>query len=291
MPQGGEYDTIKKTKKGDSAVRKKRFAGTYAKAMVVACLLFAMIQSGCAKTVVQPGDVSSPNPKPTLGDALLTEAVTVTVSPTPTQEVQKGPENTPEPTVPSRTTGQPEISLAPTQEAVPTSEPAITVTPTVKPTPTEAVKEEVPVTQEPLPTGVPDFTALLQNGWQRTEDFFGEREIFFPGRFNCTELLTDEGRYEYRYTTPENDEAVFCIIGENDMTVQPFLDGLEQDRSDCRITTEGEEDYSYMYTDGVLIVKGRVYACAKGENMAQMRIELRYPAELMQTEGYEFYLK
>ena len=291
MPQGRECDTIEKKEKGDSAVRKKRCAGIYAKTLAFACLLFAITLNGCVKPTVQPGDTQSPAPKPTLGGNVLTGAVGVTLSPAPTQPTLKGPENTPEPTKPSEPTGLPEISSVPTKEAVPTSEPVLEATPTVKPTPTEAVKEEVPVTQEPLPTGVPDFIALLQNGWQRTEDFFGEREIFFPGWFSQTELLTEEGRYEYRYTAAEDDEVVFSIIGETDTTVQPFLDGLEQAWTDCRITAEGGEDYVYTYTNDSVLVKGRIYACYTEDRSARMRLELQCPADRMQTEGYEFYLK
>lgn len=261
-------------------MKKKPCAGTYTKTMAFACLLLALTQNGCVKPVERPGTVNSPTPKATSG------AVTGTAEPTPTQEVQKGPENTPVPTATPEPVKTPEASASP----APTSKPVAEPTPTEWPEPTKAVTEER-VTPAPLPTEAPDYVTLLQNGWQRAEDFFGYRELIFPGRLNRTELFTEEGRYEYRYTSDTEEAVVFYVIGETEVSVQPFLDGLEQNRPDCRITAEGEDDYTYTYTDGALFVKGRVYSCDSAAGTNRMRVELHYPTERLETEGYEFYLK
>ena len=230
--------------------------------------------------LVEP--VVTPEPLPTVTPVPeVTEEPLVTVTPTP--EVTEEPLVTVTPT--------PEV----TEEPLPTLTPVPEVTeeplPTVTPEP-EVTEEPLPtVTPEPLPTGTPDYGALLQNGWQRAEDFFGKREIVFSGIFDFTELIATEGRYEYRYTVGGDVTRLFCIIGEEDSGVQPFLDELEQLYAGCSIFPEGPEDYRYIYTEGAVEVKGRVYSCNTEEKVCRMRIEYHYPAGEQQTEGQDFYLR
>lgn len=214
----------------------------------------------------------------------LSPVPSITVSPSPT------PVSTPSPTA------QP--SIAPTKKPVPTPRPSITptkiptltqapsVTPTLQPTalPDSGVS--------PLPTALPDYVALLQNGWQKTEDFFGAREIFFSGMFDRAKIEAVSGRYEYQYASSLEEGIGFAVIGEEDAAVQQFLDELVLEYPDCRIVEEGEEDYSYTYQREKTLVMGRVYACKKGENMNRTRIEFYASIQAEgEMEGYGFYLR
>lgn len=238
------------------------------------------------------------SPTPVTGSAIsVTPAVTqsITVTPeTPTEE----PEISPGPV----TGGAVSVTPGVTQKPVPTDKPVITMppepTPELSPEPSPApVVTPGPTPTPEEPTGIPvpeiqpDYETLLQNGWQRAEDFFGNREIYFSGIFKQTELLTEEGYYEYRYTVPEDGTVVFSLIGE-ELPVQSLLDDLTQKGASCVIREEGENDYSYEYTEKGKRVSGRVYACTVDGKEYRMRIEMRYPASVeSQTEHYEFYLK
>lgn len=241
-------------------------------------------------TTLTPEPTKTPTPKPTPES---------TVTPVPTKEpvVTKGPE----PTVTSEPIVTPEPTRTPTPVVTEEPEPTVTPAPTETPTP-EVTKEPEPtmtpeltpeVTPEPAPTPevIPDYEALLAGGWQKTEDFFGRKEVFFPGKFNETMLYTESGRYEYRYMTVAEPEVTFSIIGEDGMAVQLFLDSLTQMGDICTIWPEGENDYSYVYADGQYTVAGRVYGCDTETVSRRMRIEFRYPAETLQTEEYRFYIK
>ncbi len=243
--------------------------------------LFLGVLAGCCacKSPEIPPEVTN-TPVPSVTDSVIptpepenpTEVPAVTEPPaTPT-------------TVPSVTTEPlPTDTPMPTEDptAVPTKEPEMTATATPE-----------PVTPTPEPTGQPAYDTLLQNGWQRTEDFFGCREIFFSGRFDRTELIAVPGRYEYRYTASSDAEGVFSVIGEEELAVQQFLDELVQESPDCTIEWEAEQDYRYCYTDGEYTVTGRIYACDTEEKVRRMRVEVRVPGtEESPAEGYEFYLK
>ncbi len=301
-------------------MRKENYAGKYKKRMALVCLLFVTAGAACVKTGIPEDGLPTATPLsgPTgtvTGEPVTAEPVptpeqlpvspteqpriTETMQPSVTPEVTEGPESvlTPEPTEEPTATPTPFVDPVVTPEPLPTAteapEQGITEEPlpTVTPEP-DVTEEPLPtITPEPLPTGAPDYNALLQNGWQRTEDFFGNREIVFPGIFDFTELIAKEGRYEYRYTVGGDATRLFCIIGEEDSGVQPFLDELEQVYAGCSIFPEGEEDYRYIYTEGDVEVKGRVYSCNTEEKVRRMRIEFHYPAGEPQTEGQDFYLR
>ena len=283
-----------------------KYAGNTGKRALLVCLLFAMCVGGCMRREV-PTDIS-PTPIPFHGvtEGVTPEPVTaepVAPSPEPTKEpvteATPTPSAEPLPTPEPLPTATPESTVTP--EPLPTATPESTVTPELLPTEIpestvtpEPLPTEIPestTTPEPLPTNAPDYGTLLQNGWQRTEDFFGCREIVFPGIFNRTELMTKEGYYEYRYTTDNEDGLLFRIVGEDEVGIQPFLDELEQVYAGCVVVPEGAEDYRYSYTEEDTMIKGRVYACNAGERKRRMRIEFCYPAEEAQAEGYEFYLR
>lgn len=255
--------------------------------------------SGCVTPTAGPGSTDTPVPPATEG-----------VKPTPEQTPPAT--NTPVPTVTEQVvkptvvptagpTATPGISVAPTErpETTPAVTPGNPVTPqppegeiTAVPTPTPEVSPEPTLTPEPLPTAAPEYDTLLQNGWQRTEDFFGCREIFFSGKFDDAEPVIGETYYEFSYRAVSDVSVLLRIIGEEGIGLQPFLEELQQNRPDCLIEQEGPEDYSYAYTDGKTQVKGRVYSCGDGETECRMRVEFYSPADSdMQTEGYGFYLR
>lgn len=240
--------------------------------------------------VVKP----TPEPEPVTGTPVpsVTEpAVKPTVAPT------TGPTDAPEmtPTAFSTPTECPEETPIVTPEYTPTPYyPEENITEVPSPTP-EVTPEPSPlptVTPVPLPTMTPEYDTLLQNGWQRTEDFFGGREIFFSGKFDDAEPVVGEGSYEFSYRAVSDVSVLLRIIGEEGKGVQPFLDELRQNLPECLIEQEGQGDYSYAYVDGKTQVNGRIYACADGETEHRMRVEFYSLAGSdMQTEGYGFYLR
>lgn len=232
--------------------------------------------------------ITEPPATPTTVPSVTPESLP-TDTPMPTEDPTAVPTKEPEMTA----TATPEPEVLPTAEPTPelsgTTTPEPVVSPTEEPTATPTPE---PVTPTPEPTGQPAYDTLLQNGWQRTEDFFGCREIFFSGRFDRTELIAVPGRYEYRYTASSDAEGVFSVIGEEELAVQQFLDELVQESPDCTIEWEAEQDYRYCYTDGEYTVTGRIYACDTEEKVRRMRVEVRVPGtEESPAEGYEFYLK
>ena len=286
---------------------KRKHDGKLKKRAVCTGLFLAVLFgiSGCVSPVqptITPGETGTPNPVPTeelppepTGTPAVTEPVgtpavgptkpvlvTGTPSPEATSEVRPTPENTPTPEVTGEAVNRP--TPAPTNEVTPelTGEPEQTPTPL----------PDAEITESPMPTPCPEYDTLLQNGWQRTEDFFGNREIFFAGLFTETQLRAEEGRYEYSYTVTENPFVSFSVIGEENQPLQLFLDDLGQKGTECVIVQEGESDYSYTYIEELVTVRGRVYSCPENENTHRMRVELRYPwAEESSTEGYDFYLR
>jgi len=218
--------------------------------------------------------VVKPTVVPTVGPTEIPE-MTPPVSTAPTEIPKNTPEITPEST-----------PTPPLQEGTVTEAPSATpvVTPEITPEPTK--------TPAPLPTAVPEYDTLLQNSWQRTEDFFRCREIFFSGKFDDAEAVVGDGTYEFSYRAISDVSVLLRIIGEEDKTVQPLLDELRKKWPECVITEEGPEDYSYVYVDGKTQVSGRVYACRDGVREHRMRIEFYCLSGVdMQTEGYGFYLR
>ena len=193
----------------------------------------------------------------------------------------------------------PEVSPDPikTPEAKPTPEvtsptPGLTDTPGPEPTEEPGLTPDVPVTSTPLPepTASPEYDTLMENGWQRTDDFFGYREIYFSGMFDNTELIAVPGRYEYRYTSTSDRNATFSMIGEEGVSVDAFLEELALTYPDCVIGWESIGDYSYEYTAGDYRVKGRIYDCGTGDSASRIRVEFYSPVGEEQKEGYVFYL-
>jgi len=158
--------------------------------------------------------------------------------------------------------------------------------------PEATVSPDAEETPTPEPTGQPEYDTLLQNGWQRAEDFFGQREIFFSGKFDRTELIAVPGRYEYRYTASSDAGITFSIIGEENVSIQLFLEELAGNSIECHIELEKKNDYRYLYTDGNYTVEGRIYRCGTDDASRCMRVEFRTAAkEELNTEGHEFYLR
>lgn len=227
-----------------------------------------------------PSPSSSPTPQPT-ETPTATARPTATERPTATPTVKMTNTPTPQPTIPELPTVVPTPMPSSTPSPVPTK--PVTKTPTKPPTQTSA----------PSPTELPDYMALIQSGWQRTEDFFGKREIYFSGMFHHAELSAAPGRYEYSYTAVSDENTRFVIAGEENAEIWQFLDTLAESAPDCQIFFEGEEDYRYEYTIGDKWVCGRIYSCPRGEEQNLMRVELSYPSEsgLYGQEGYIFYLR
>lgn len=236
--------------------------------------------TACTKPVVQPGITDTPVPSPT-EEILPTQEP---LQPTEGPDVPQGPTEKPEVPV----TAGPTI----TPDAAPTGEPDPTEGPDVSPSPTATAESDAELTETPEPTGQPAYETLLQNGWQRTGDFFGCREIFFSGKFDCSELIAEPGRYEYRFTSSDEPGVSFSVIGEEELELQPYLEEIAKNSLECHIERETEGDYRYLYTDGETMVSGRIYTCDRDGKTGLMRVEFRTAArEDLSTEGYEFYLR
>lgn len=240
---------------------------------------------------VSPEPTKTPTPEVTVEPEL-------TITPEPTETPTPGVTEGPEPTVTPE--AQPTIAPGPTPvpgEPTPTPVPEVTPAGSATETPTPTPEADPTATPEPEPTPdvtpevSPDYEALLAGGWQKTEDFFGRRELYFPGKYNETTLYAESGRYEYRYGAAEEPEVTFSVIGEEGLAVQLFLDSLTQKGDACTVWTEGENDYGYTYTEGTYTVTGRVYGCDTETTSRRMRVEFCYPTEKLQTEDYIFYIK
>lgn len=256
------------------------------------CLLTA----GCVSPAGGPGFTATPVPSPTKGAVTAPVPETPTPLPVVTEPISSPPatpKETPggKPTVPVVSTEVPEREPTGTPEATETGCPEPSETPTAEPVPELTGLPEVSSTPLPTPTGLPEYDTLLRNGWQRAEDFFGERDIFFSGKFDLTELSVSGERYEYRYHASSDPEIMFLIIGEK-LSVQQFLEDLTQEKEDCLIVREDEGDYGYIYTEENRQVNGRVYACGGNGKEQRMRVEFYGPvAADIVPEGYGFYLR
>ncbi len=258
--------------------------------------------SGCVKPAIGPEATNTPIPSATEGVKPTPEPEQATSMPVPTV-TEPAIKPTVAPTAVPTDTPEltPPVFVTPTEvpEATPVIAPESTTTPrpqegdiTEAPTLTPEVSPEPTATPIPLPTAIPEYDTLLQNGWQRTEDFFGCREIFFSGKFDDAEPVIGEGSYEFSYRAVSDVSVLLRIIGEEGMSLQPFLDELRLNRPECLIEQEGPEDYSYAYVEGKTQVNGRVYACGDEETKHRMRVEFYSPAGSdVQTEGYGFYLR
>lgn len=239
--------------------------------------------SACVKPVIQPGTTGTPVPSPTGAVLPTPEQGTPTTEPVLTE-------------APGLTTGTPGvtsgITVGPTSVVTPGVGPDMTAGPEVTSTPVPTVTPDLFGTPTPEPTGLPEYDTLLQSGWQRTEDFYGSKEIFFSGKFDQTELIAVPGRYEYRYTASSDPEISFSVIGDEITPIQQFLDELVGKAIECYIERETETDYRYLYTDGEYTVEGRVYDCGTEGMTRCMRVEFRKAGmEENIAEGHEFYLK
>lgn len=266
-----------------------------------ACLLLlggfvlgACTKPGMSGTVTeQPIPTLTKAPVPTLTGGAVQPTGGPSATPTP-EEIRF---STPVPSLTPSNAATATPTTEPVERATvtPTVMPAVTVTPMARPTVTAAplpTQEPLP-TGEPIPTGTPEYDTLIRNGWQRTEDFFGQREVYFSGRFDTVELLAVDGRYEYRYSASADMAVSFSIIGETEKDVHNFIKELTAQYPDCVVTAEGDADYSYRYTSERQTVSGRTYDCTGEGQKGCMRVELRYPAGDTQygNEGYVFYLR
>lgn len=235
---------------------------------------------------LSPGPVSG-TPVPAVTKPAARPTVAPTAGPT------AGPEMTPPVSVVP--TECPDVTSVITPECTATpiiSEGDIAAQPSSAPEVTPVVLPEPTVTPSPLPTARPEYDTLMQNGWQRTEDFFGCREIFFSGKFDDAESVIGEGSYEFSYRAVSDVSVLLRIIGEEGVGLQPFLDELRKKRPECLITQEGQGDYSYSYVEGKTQVSGRIYDCGSAETINRMRVEFYSLAGTdIQTEGYGFYLR
>lgn len=268
------------------------------------CILLGV--SGCTKPTEGPESTNTPIPMATEGVKPTPAPVPTTVTPVPpvTKPVVKPtvaptvePTDVPEviPTVAVTPTECPVTKPVVVPESTATPGPQegdITEAPSPTPKVTPDISPEPTETPTPLPTAIPEYDTLLQNGWQRTEDFFGCREIFFSGKFDDAEPVIGEGSYEFSYRSVSDVSVLLRIIGEEGMGLQPFMDDLRKKHPECLITQEGPEDYSYAYVEGKTQVYGRIYACGDGETANRMRVEFYSLAGSdIQTEGYGFYLR
>lgn len=263
-------------------MRKRQIRFVREKRAVCAGLFLGILLcfSACKEPGGQPGITGTSAPTPT-GKAVLTLTPgTPTTEPVPVQPVISPTE------VPAVVSPTPVPTDGPEMTA------SVTPEPTTEPTAEPTVSPEIDETPTPEPTGQPEYDTLLQNGWQRTEDFFGQREIFFSGKFDRTELIAVPGRYEYRYTASSEDGIAFFVIGEENVSIQLFLEELASNSIECHIEMEKKNDYRYLYTDGEYTVEGRIYECGTEDVSRCMRVEFRTAAkEELTTEGHEFYLR
>ncbi len=272
-------------------MNKKILQATAVKRAVCSGLFLAVLFAfaGCTGPTEGPATTDTPVPAVT-GDVTPTETPAPTktlptqgITATPTAEPVTTPKVSPEPITTPEATPTPEV-LSPTPEPAKTQGPEPTTEPGLTP--------EVTVTSTPLPepTASPEYDTLMENGWQRTDDFFGYREIYFSGMFDETELIAVPGRYEYRYTSAKDPNVAFSIIGEEGVSAGAFLEELTLAYPDCTISWESEGDYRYIYTEGDTTTQGRIYDCGTDGLILRVRVEFYSPVGAEQTEGYAFYL-
>lgn len=275
----------------------------YKKEIGTLCLLLTMAVAGGCKQPVSNPVTQTPSPTATIVPTLpvVSPPASVTPEPTATPEpeltITLEPTATIEPTATPEPTPEPTATPEPTPELLPTPTPTPEVT--VEPTPeiTQMPVEEVTptpmptFTPTPSPTPVPEYDALLQSGWQRAEDFFGGHEIFFSGKFDAVETITENGRYEFLYTVTGEEEISFHVIGEEERTANDFLAELAATQPMAVIVPEDMTDFSYTYSENGSVVKGRVYDSAGGAIANRTRIEYRCPEERYLDEGNEFYIR
>ena len=273
----------------------------YKKEIGTLCLLLTVaVVGGCKQPVSNPV-TQTPSPTATIVPTLpvVSPPASVTPEPTATPEpeltITLEPTATIEPTATPEPTPEPTATPEPTPELLPTPTPEVTIEPTPEITQTP-VEEVTPTpmptfTPTPSPTPVPEYDALLQSGWQRAEDFFGGHEIFFSGKFDAVETITENGRYEFLYTVTGEEGISFHVIGEEERTANDFLAELAATQPMAVIVPEDMTDFSYTYSENGSVVKGRVYDSAGGAIANRTRIEYRCPEERYLDEGNEFYIR
>lgn len=291
---------------GKESQKNKRIAAYAGLLLLSGCVIGGCKEPGATGEITElpvPTVTASPQPtytntiKPTVTDSPATPTDTPTESPTATPTVSP----TTEPTLSQSPTVAPTVSPTPKPTVRVTPTPTVKPTEAVDPTPEPTVEATVTPTEEPTftptpmpePTAVPEYDTLIQNGWQRTEDFFGKREVYFSGMFDTVDLIAEEGRYGYRYLATADADISLSIIGEESLTVQAFTGELKDRYPECSIVSEGEEDYLYEYTVDGKTVRGRVYSGTVEDKVNRMRVEMVYPAEneFYRQEGYGFYLR
>ncbi len=243
---------------------------------------------GVEQPTVTPKLTGSPKLSPTTSEGLLTRIPVPTKAPetttgvTPTEKPVPTGSPTPAPTPEQTATPSPTPVIEPPLSPTPTEAPAPTElpTPTLEPEPTEApVATPSPVAEKPV-----DFEALLQHGFQYTEDFFGEKEIYFSGVF--LNAATESGKGMYRCEYRANDStAVFVLCGREASGLSALMEQLEAQGAE--FVFYEQNGIGYRYRTGERLVSGRIYACS---NNAVMQIELQSDTE-DELQSLVFYVR
>lgn len=233
-----------------------------------------------------PAPTSTATPEPT---STATPAPTNTATPAPRPSLK--PTATPVPSVTPVLVGTPVPSLTGTPvltgEVMPTATPKLPGTP--KPTGEGTGTPELSNTPVPEPTVFPeppeDYGLLLQNGWQRTQDFFEEKEIYFPGGFVTARITAEDGKYLCEYQKPQDAKTVFLMEGLENAEPNEVLSQLQEGREPMLLREE-EAGTRYCYWQENKVISGIVYACQNG---AVMRLEMQSRIEDKEELPKEFF--
>lgn len=239
----------------------------------------------------------------------LTKAVGATLTPElvpseaiPSVSPEVTPETTPELT-PEATPTESVMEPTPAPTMEPELPPEITPEITTEPTPEPTLIPEITEQPQPeiTPTPIPEFSdaergpaevsVLIADGWQRTEDFYGEKEIYFPGSFSESDLTVATDRYLCTYRTKERTDITFLIEGNDSLQTAEWLEQFLTDHPEAEIYRYATRHYVYRYTEEGTIVFGHVYDCTvKRDRMT--RVEIKYPAEPTESgESVVFYIR
>lgn len=139
--------------------------------------------------------------------------------------------------------------------------------------------------QTVFPEPPEDYDLLLQNGWQRTQDFFEEKEIYFPGGFVTARIVVEDGKYLCEYQKLQDAETVFLMEGLEKAEPQEVLSQLQEGREPVLLREE-EVGTRYCYLQENKVISGIVYACQNG---AVIRLELQSRIEDKKELPKEFF--
>lgn len=286
------------------------------------CLLFAAFLSGCknsrpvsgeltgtaiptlspsvteapvSPTVTKEPDIGFPTKPPAVITNTPPAALTITPTKSVTEiaEVSKAPTKTPtkeptkEPDLPS--TKSPTATPIPFASITPSVTAVITIPPENPITPTKAPEDNPDKTMTPTP--VPDFDRLVAEGFTRTEDFFGKRQIYFLNLFSDATLSTTSSTYRFDYKAEQNPEFIFSIIGEERKSSASFPTELSDDCEEFVFDKEAEGDYAYSFHRGSQMVIGRVYDCKSEAETHRIRVELTFPVSMEVSDEPYFFLQ